>query len=243
MADRLDKILSSQGTATRREAQRLIRSGRVTVAGVPALNPAAKYDPSEQEIAVAGCPLSYRRRVYLMMNKPAGLLCVSRDPKARTVIDLLPESLRRRGLFPAGRLDKDTVGLVILTDDGDFAHRLLAPKQSIVKVYHAVIDGAVGETEAALFARGTSLGDGTLCRPASLRVLESGEHPTVEVRITEGRYHQVKRMLAAVGRRVLRLKRVSIGELLLDPGLKPGDFRELTAEEQGFALENGQLFL
>lgn len=232
MAERLDKILSSQGTATRREAQRLIRSGKVAVDGVVQRDPSAKAEPESAEIAVSGRTLHYRRYLYVMMNKPAGLLCVSRDPRASTVIDLLPPDLRRQGLFPAGRLDKDTVGLVIITDDGDFAHRMLAPKKEIVKRYQAVVDGPVGDEEAAVFAAGTSLEDGTRCRPAKLRIVEPGDHPLVEVEITEGRYHQIKRMFLSVNRRVLWLKRMSIGKLVLDSALKEGECREIGPEER-----------
>ena len=237
MAERLDKILASQGIATRSEAQRLIRSGRVTVNGTVCRDPAFKWEPADCEIAVSGRPLRYRRHLYVMMNKPAGLLCVSRDPKAKTVIDLLPPDLRRQGLFPAGRLDKDTVGLVIITDDGDFAHRMLAPKKAIVKRYQAVISSPVGEEEIRAFAAGTSLEDGTRCRPAVLRVLEEKENPLVEVEITEGRYHQVKRMFLSVGRRVLRLKRVSVGKLVLDPDLKEGECREMGPGERSAVFE------
>ena len=237
MAERLDKILSSQGAATRREAQRLIRSGKVTVDGTVQRDPSVKVDPETCEIVHSGRTLLYRRHLYVMLNKPAGLLCVSRDPQAATVIDLLPQDLRRQGLFPAGRLDKDTVGLVIITDDGDFAHRMLAPKKEIVKRYRAVVDGPVGEEEAAVFAAGTSLKDGTRCRPAKLRIVEPGNHPLVEVEITEGRYHQIKRMFLSVNRRVLWLKRMSIGKLLLDPALKEGECREIGPEERSAVFQ------
>lgn len=231
MAERLDKIVSSQGLESRRDAQRLIRGGMVTADGTVQKDPAKKIDPETSRIAVNGRPLYYQRRLYIMMNKPAGLLCVSRDPKTKTVIDILPQGLRRRGLFPAGRLDKDTVGLVLITDDGDFAHRMLAPKKDILKRYQAVIDGPVGEKEIAAFAAGTSLEDGTLCRSAFLKILEFSKTPLVEVGITEGRYHQIKRMFHSVGRNVLWLKRVSIGKLSLDETLKEGESRELTDEE------------
>ena len=167
-----------------------------------------------------------------MLNKPPGILCVSRDPKARTVVDLLPEPLRRKGLFPAGRLDKDTVGLVLLTDDGDYAHRILSPKKQIEKCYHARVDGPILPEHIEAFRNGTSLEDGTVCRPAGLRILEDGGNPLAEVLITEGRYHQVKRMFMSVNRQVLWLKRVSIGGLLLDGRLAEGESRELTETEK-----------
>ena len=236
MAERLDKILSSQGAATRREAQRLIRSGKVTVDGTVQRDPSVKVDPETCEIVHSGRTLLYRRHLYVMLNKPAGLLCVSRDPQAATVIDLLPPDLRRQGLFPAGRLDKDTVGLVIITDDGDFAHRMLAPKKEIVKRYRAVVDGPVGEEEAAVFAAGTSLEDGTRCLPAFLRVAEDGAEPLAEISIQEGKYHQIKRMFLSVNRKVLWLKRISMGGLELDPTLPEGACRLLSAAEKEAVL-------
>ena len=237
MAERLDKILVSQGAATRREAQRLVRAGKVTVDGEVCRDPARKLEPEGCAITLSGQPLRYRRHLYVMLNKPAGLLCVSRDPHAATVLDLLPPELRRQGLFPAGRLDKDTVGLVIITDDGDFAHRMLSPRKEIVKRYQAVVSGPVGPEEIGIFAAGTSLEDGTRCRPAALRVLKEGEQPLVEIAIMEGRYHQVKRMFLSVGRKVLWLKRISIGGLVLDPRLKEGECREMGPGEREAVLE------
>lgn len=235
--ERLDKIISSQGMTTRKEAQLIIRRGQVSVNGTVVRDPSVKLQPESGDILMKGHPLNYRRNLYIMMNKPAGLLCVSRDPHAKTVIDLLPPELMRQGLFPAGRLDKDTVGLVIITDDGDFAHKMLAPKKDIVKRYQAVINGMVGEMEIAAFAAGTSLEDGTLCRSAILRVLKTGDHPLVEVEITEGRYHQIKRMFQAVDRSVLWLKRVSIGNLQLDDSLEEGLCRELSDDEKAFIFK------
>lgn len=170
-----------------------------------------KLDPEDRELCLDGRPIQYRRYLYLMMNKPAGILCVSRDPKVPTVVDLLPAEFRRKGLFPAGRLDRDTVGLVIITNDGDYAHRVLSPAKKVVKRYQALLDGPVGTEEVKAFAEGVKLADGTLCRPrpcaSFLRTWAIGG----EVEITEGKYHQVKRMFAAVGRRVLWLKRCAIG--------------------------------
>ena len=163
------------------------------------------------------------------------MLCVSRDTKVPTVMELLPAEMRRPGLFPAGRLDKDTVGLVIITNDGDFAHKMLSPKKGIVKRYLALIDRPVGDEEIKAFSEGTSLGDGTVCRPAELVVRGCGgtdnRYQLVEVAISEGRYHQVKRMFSSVGRTVLWLKRISIGGLQLDENLEEGGCRGLTREE------------
>ncbi len=230
--DRLDKLLCSQSSLTRSEAGRLIRSGRVTVDGVPCRQPAQKLDPSTVAIAVDGKTLDYAAHIYVMLNKPAGVLCVSRDPKAQTVLDLLPPSLRRRGIFPAGRLDKDTHGLVLITDDGEFAHELLSPRHHVPKTYRAVLDKPLDASMIAAFCAGPILEDGTRCRPAELTVLEEGNTPLVQVIIYEGRYHQIKRMFAAVGCHVTWLKRFAMGGLWLDETLDEGECRPLTPEEK-----------
>lgn len=234
--ERLDKYVSAQTGVSRSEAGRLIRGGQVAVDGVVRRDPAYKLEATARQVEVSGRPVAYQRQVYYMLNKPPGILCVSRDPRARTVVDLLPPTWRRRGLFPAGRLDKDTVGLVLLTDDGAYAHRLLSPRSRIVKRYQAVLDAPVGEEHVALFAQGTSLADGTVCLPAKLHILSNGTNPLVEVHICEGKYHQIKRMFAAMDRKVLWLKRYSIGGLELDPLLAEGAARPLTAAEQAAAL-------
>ncbi len=230
--ERLDKLLASQGLTTRREAQKWIRAGSVLVDGQPARDPAGKYDPDRQTILVNGRPLCYKKFLYIMLNKPAGLLCVSRDPHQPTVIDCLPAQWQRKGLFPAGRLDKDTHGFVLITDNGDFAHRLLSPRSTIFKRYRAIIDGPIGPEDVQAFAQGTSLEDGTRCLPAKLQVVEPGERPLVEVEICEGKYHQIKRMFLSLNRKVLWLKRYSLGGLELDETLEEGACREITAEEK-----------
>lgn len=234
--ERLDKILCSQGTLTRSEAGRLVRGGRVTVDGVVCRDPAKKLDPECQAITVDGRALGYARHVYLMLNKPAGILCVSRDPKARTVVDLLPEEYRRRGLFPAGRLDKDTHGLVLITDDGDFAHELLSPRHHVPKRYRARLDKPLTDVAAQAFRAGPTLEDGTKCQPAQVAVLEAGEEPLVEVVIYEGKFHQIKRMFAAVGCHVMWLKRYAMGGLELDGNLPEGGCRPLTTAEKACIL-------
>lgn len=232
MLQRLDKLIASQGTLSRSESTRLIRSGQVMVNGDVCRDPAMKVDADCCEIMVSGKPLAYQRFVYLMMNKPAGILCVSRDPRVKTVVDLLPPEQQRKGLFPAGRLDKDTVGLVILTDDGDFAHRMLAPKKHVPKRYHVRVDGPITDRDIAAFEQGVTLADGTLCQPATLRVLQNGEEPLAEIVITEGRYHQIKRMFGTRDLGVVWLKRVSIGDLMLDSQLAEGESRFMTEKEQ-----------
>ena len=234
--ERLDKLLASQGVASRSDAGQMIRAGRVRVDGRVCRSPAEKADGALQEIRLDGAPLSYSRHVYIMLNKPPGLLCVSRDPQAATVMDLLPPALRRPGLFPAGRLDKDTVGLVLITDDGDFAPRLLSPRRHVEKRYLARLDGPVTREHIERFAAGTSLEDGTRCLPAFLRVAEDGAEPLAEISIQEGKYHQIKRMFLSVNRKVLWLKRISMGGLELDPTLPEGACRLLSAAEKEAVL-------
>lgn len=240
--ERLDKFVATQGVIPRSEAQRLIRTGRVTVDGAAVRNPAAKVDPQTQAVCVAGRPLAYKAHVYLMLNKPAGVLSASRDPRAPTVVDLVPEEWRRKGLFPAGRLDKDTHGLLILTDDGDFAHRMLSPKKAIYKRYLTVLDGPVEKAQLDAFEQGTSLSDGTRLLPAKCRVVQPGEQPLVEISICEGRYHQIKRMFAGIGRKVLWLKRCAVGGLELDGQLEEGACRELTEEERARIFLQAEIF-
>lgn len=229
---RLDKLIASQGTRSRSETVRLIRAGQVTVNGEVCRDPSKKFEESTCAVCVAGEPLHYRQFTYIMMNKPAGILCVSRDPKAPTVLDLLPEEMKRKNLFPAGRLDKDTVGLVLLTDDGELAHRILSPKNNKIKRYLVRLDGPLSEAHCHLFAEGVILADGTRCRKASLIILENGEQPLAEIQITEGRYHQIKRMFGVVDRGVVWLKRIAIGGVVLDPTLAEGESRYLTDKER-----------
>ena len=229
--ERLDKILSSQGVGSRKEAGILIRRGLVHVNGILATRPETKTDPERDQITIEGKPLRFQRHVYLMMNKPAGVVSASRDSREKTVVDLVPPALSRRDLFPAGRLDRDTTGLLILTDDGEFAHRMLSPKKHVYKLYEASVDGPVGAEEIEKFAAGVALEDGTVCLPAGLTVVKQGTAWETLVEIREGKFHQVKKMFLAVGRRVLRLKRVRIGGLELDKTLKEGECRELTKEE------------
>lgn len=237
MLTRLDKFLTSQGVCTRSEAGKLCRRGRVTVEGTPVTDPAQKVDPDNTSIAVDGRLLTYKAHLYIMMNKPAGILCVSRDPKAPTVLDLLPPELRRRGLFPAGRLDKDTTGFVFITDDGDLAHKMLAPKSHVPKRYEVKLDAPLPPEAVELFAAGLTLAEGTRCAPSKLQQLSGGEQPLWEITITEGKYHQIKRMFGTLDHKVLGLHRTTIGNLPLDPSLSPGECREMSAAEIASALE------
>lgn len=230
MLERLDKILTSQNIGSRKETRSLIRSGRVTVDGTAATSPQQKADPEIQKIAVDGERLFYRRYLYLMMNKPAGVVSATRDPKEKTAVDLVPPPYKRSGLFPAGRLDKDTTGFLLITDDGDFAHRLLSPGKHVPKTYHAVLNAPAGENLCAQFAQGVALKDGFVCQPAQVRMIQN-DPPVAEVVLHEGKYHQVKRMFAACGLHVCALKRVAIGGVELDPALQLGTCRMLTEAE------------
>lgn len=230
---RLDKLLANQGLGSRAEVGKIIRSGAVQVEGETIKSPSFACDPQKDGIIVAGQTFRYQPFVYLMMNKPAGVLSASRDNRTKTVVDLVPENLYRKDLFPAGRLDKDTTGLLILTNDGQMAHKMLSPKKEIEKVYHVRVEGEVGREQQERFSKGITLVDGTSCLPARLDVLEEGETPLLRVVIMEGKYHQIKRMLGVIGRPVLSLQRVFIGGLELDKTLCPGQCRELTEEERG----------
>ena len=226
--NRLDKLLADSGRFTRSEARSAIRAGRVTVDGAAARKPEEKFDASQVEIRVDGEALNCTATRYYMLYKPAGVLSATDDPRQKTVLDLLPSALRRLGLFPVGRLDKDTTGLLLLTNDGEFAHRVISPKKHVPKLYRAVLDGRPSAADVAAFAEGLALADGTACLPARLELPE--EH-VGRVTVYEGKYHQVKRMFAARGYMVLALHREQIGALPLDSALQPGEFRELRPEE------------
>ena len=233
--ERLDKILANTGRWTRKEARELVRAGRVTVDGAVARTPEEKCDPAACFL-VDGQPVSGERLVYLMLHKPAGLVSATEDPREPTVLSLLPEHLQRVGLFPAGRLDKDTEGLLLLTNDGPLAHRLLSPRWHVDKVYYVQVDGTLDESDITVFRQGVTLADGLVCLPAELEILEGGSAGLVTLR--EGKYHQVKRMLASRGKPVRYLKRLTMGPLSLDPQLAPGQWRPLTEEERQ-ALQTG----
>ena len=218
--ERLDKLLASTGHWSRREVKDLVRQGRVLADGRPAARPEDKFDPERVRLSVDGREVDCAPFVYLMLHKPAGLLSATEDRNQKTVLDLLPEHLRRRGLFPVGRLDKDTEGLLLLTDDGPLGHDLLSPNKHVDKVYYAQVDGTVDASDAEALAQGMVLGDGLACLPAGLEPLEDGSECLVTLR--EGKYHQVKRMLAARGKPVRYLKRLSMGPIRLDPALGPG---------------------
>lgn len=206
----------------------MVKSGRVTVDGVVATAPEQKIDPDVSIISVDGKKLSYSKYRYYMLNKPAGVLSATDDGKQETVLDLVTPEMRKMELFPVGRLDKDTTGLLLLTNDGEFAHWIISPKSGIVKTYRAETEGKVNDEDIKAFSEGIILTDGTKCLPAELKPLPDGSSI---VKVMEGKYHQVKRMLASRGKPVTRLERLSIGSVELDFSLKQGEFRELTPDE------------
>ena len=226
---RLDKLVANVGGVPRQEARRLIQSGAVTVDGETVTQIDRKVDETTVAVTMRGTPLTYRKYRYFMMDKPAGVLTATTDRDQPTVLDLLPEELQRLKLVPAGRLDKDTTGLLLLTNDGDFVHRVISPRHHVPKVYYAETDGLPTEDDVRRFAAGMTLSDGTQCLPARLELFP--EAHACRVTIREGKYHQVKRMLAACGTPVVSLRRLSVGGLLLDKMLIPGGYRELTQDE------------
>ncbi len=225
---RLDKAVALTGL-TRSEARRAIAAGRVRVDGRPVRDAAMQVQP--EQVRVNGVQLEEPGALYIMVNKPAGVLTATEDRRLPTVVDLLPPALRRRDLGPVGRLDRDVTGLVLLTTDGQLAHRLISPKWKAEKLYRARCEGMLTEREVEAFASGVVLSDFT-ARPARLVLLETGDDgSTADVALTEGKFHQVKRMFAAVGHPLTGLERLRIGCLSLDPALGPGAWRHLTGDE------------
>lgn len=230
MIQRIDKIISSQKNISRNDARILIKNGSVTVDGKAITDAAFKIDAENSEIVVDGIPLFFREHIYIMMNKPQGVVSATTDTKIKTVIDIVPENLKRKNLFPAGRLDRDTVGFMLITDDGDFAHRILSPSKHVPKTYIAHLRDSLSEDARSVLENGAVLSDGTQCMDALVRLLDN-EGKTAEITIREGKYHQIKRMFASVGNEVVFLKRVSIGSLQLDSSLEEGECREITEKE------------
>ena len=226
---RLDKLVSSMGNLSRQEARKRILQGAVTVDGVGVTQIDRRVDETAAVVTLDGAVLRYQKYQYFMLHKPAGVLTATEDRDQKTVLDLFPPQLQRLKLVPAGRLDKDTTGLLLLTNDGDFVHRVISPRHQVPKVYYARTDGMPTAQDVRRFSEGLTLADGTQCLPAVLTLLP--EDGACRVMIREGKYHQVKRMLAACGTPVLSLHRESIGALALDNLLKPGEFRPLTDAE------------
>ncbi|NLY74670.1 MAG: rRNA pseudouridine synthase [Firmicutes bacterium] len=228
---RLDRYLANMGCGSRSEVKRLIRSGKVTVNERPVKDESFQINPGIDLVICWGTEVVYRDYIYLMLNKPAGVISATEDSRERTVLDLIDPKYRRHGIFPVGRLDKDTEGLLVLTNDGQLAHQLLSPKKKVPKRYFAKVSGIIGAEDIEAFHNGIILDDGYRTMPAELKILQTGETNEVLVIIQEGKFHQIKRMFQALGKRVVYLKRLAMGELILDPNLKSGDYRELTEEE------------
>ncbi len=228
---RLDKYLADCGTGTRSEIKKLIKSGCVQVTGIEKPKPETAVNPETAQVFVHGVKLKHQEFIYLMLNKPRGYISATWDARQPVVLDLVPEEYLHFEPFPVGRLDIDTEGLCLLTNDGQLAHRLLSPKSHIPKTYFAVIDGEVTDEDIKAFKKGVTLDDGYVTKSAELEILESGTVSQIQVTITEGKFHQVKRMFEAVGKRVTYLKRLSMNRLCLDESLEIGDIRELTEDE------------
>jgi 16S rRNA pseudouridine516 synthase len=243
---RLDKILAHMGYGTRSELRRLTKAGVIFVNGQKVKDSGIQVDPNKDQITVDGDTVHYREFVYLMMNKPQGVVSATEDNRDRTVVDLLDPIYKPFEVFPVGRLDKDTEGLLLLTNDGKLAHNLLSPRKHVPKTYLARVEWEVGESVSEAFKQGVTLDDGYVTLPAKLVVMEAGnafecKQSVIELTIMEGKFHQVKRMLQAVGQQVVFLKRISMGPLQLDPALALGAVRELTETElsslQNFTID------
>ena len=227
---RLDKYLADAGAGSRADVKKQIRWGKVTVDGKTIRQPEFKIDEATAEVTYKKEPVVYQKMKYYMLHKPAGVVSATNDKKEKTVLDLLDAKLKK-DMFPVGRLDKDTEGLLIITNDGDLAHRLLSPKKHVDKVYYAKVDGVVTQKDVEIFAEGMDIGNEEVAKPSKLVILKSDEISEIELTIQEGKFHQVKRMFHAVGKEVIYLKRLSMGTLKLDETLEPGKYRALTEEE------------
>lgn len=228
--ERLDKIISKSGKFTRSEIKRLARTGEITLDGKTVRDASVKADTERCQITVSGEKIDACEHVYIMLNKPQGVVSASEGRGDVTVVDILPEDMKRKNLFPAGRLDKDTTGFVLITDDGDFAHRILSPKNHIRKTYTVTLDKPIDESKKAVLEKGLELKDGTVFKPAEL-ILLSDAMTEIQITIYEGKYHQIKRMFKAVGSTVVALRRIKMGGVCLDDDLAEGSARYLTKDE------------
>lgn len=231
MKIRLDKYLTEMSVGSRSEVKKAITKGLTEVNGETVKKPEQKIDPALDQVCFQGRRITYAAMEYYMLNKPAGVISASEDRHETTVVDLITEK-KRKDLFPVGRLDKDTEGLLLITNDGELAHRLLSPKKHVDKVYYAKIAGKVTEEDKKAFAEGVDIGEDKPTLPAKLHILKSGEESEITLTIREGKFHQVKRMFHAVGKEVAYLKRLRMGSLVLDEDLKTGEYRALTDEER-----------
>jgi len=224
---RLDKVLSNFGFGSRTEIKSAVKKGLVTVDGKTVKDSGLYVDPVESVIEMSGIKLNYRKYIYLMMNKPKGVISATTDTKQETVFDILPEKYKCFDLFPAGRLDIDTEGLVLMTNDGQLSHEILSPKKHVTKQYYADVQGFVTDSDIEAFKNGVMLDDGYKTLPAQLEIIESDEISEIKLSIVEGKFHQVKRMFEAVDKKVIYLKRLSMGKLRLDEALGLGECKEL----------------
>ncbi|MED3562673.1 pseudouridine synthase [Bacillus xiapuensis] len=234
---RIDKMLANLGYGSRKEVKQLLKSGAVKVNDVIVKDAKQHVDPNKETVALNGDVIEYKEFIYLMMNKPQGVLSATEDNSCETVIDLLELEDQVYEPFPVGRLDKDTEGLLLITNDGQLSHRLLSPKKHVPKTYFAVIDQEVTDADVRAFAEGVTLDDGYKTKPGELKILKSGLRSDIELTITEGKFHQVKRMFESVGKKVVYLQRISMGPLKLDETLELGEYRELTDEEIELLIE------
>lgn len=233
--ERLDKIISTQTNYSRKEIKQLAKKGEIRVNSIICKTSDMKVNPDVDVITVCEEKIEYKQFVYYMMNKPKGVLSASNDKNALTVVDILPDELKRKNLFPAGRLDKDTTGLLIITDDGDFAHRMLSPSKKVYKHYIATLEQPIVDGTKEKFESGIVLADGTVCQKAFFEQLQSDK---ALVKICEGKFHQVKKMFLACGSVVKELERIQIGELRLDSKLAQGQARELSLSEKQDIFNN-----
>lgn len=236
---RLDKLLANMGFGSRKEVKQLLKQKAVSVDGEIVKDASMHVDPNKQDVSVYGETVQYTQYIYIMMNKPPGVISATEDLFDQTVIDLLDPLAQHFSPFPVGRLDKDTEGLLLITNDGQLSHNLLSPKKHVPKTYYAIIDGVVTEEDRAAFLEGVELDDGYVTKPGELKILKSGPQSEIELTIQEGKFHQVKRMFEARNKKVTYLKRLSMGSLKLDESLSLGEYRELTEKELD-ALKNNQ---
>lgn len=232
---RLDKIIASQYGISRSITKAIIHRGKVKIDGAVVRDPSLQVDIDAVSIEYKGQVLNYKEHIYIVMNKPKGVLSASEDKLRETVVDLVPKELSRQGLFPVGRLDRDTTGLLIITDDGDFAHNVISPKKNILKTYKVTLDGDINGDMIKQFSEGIVLADGTKCRPAILKRIDRN---VAEIKISEGRYHQIKRMFGVVGLGVNELERTALGNLKLPENLKVGESKELSEDEKFQIFDN-----
>ncbi|MFT8319812.1 MAG: pseudouridine synthase [Bacillus sp. (in: firmicutes)] len=228
---RIDKMLANLGYGSRKEAKMLLKSKAVKINDVIVKDAKQQVDPSKDVVTLYGDIVEYKEFIYLMMNKPPGVISATEDTREETVIDLLQIEDAVYNPFPVGRLDKDTEGLLLITNDGKLSHRLLSPKKHVPKTYFAVIKGEVTEADIIDFKKGVVLDDGYVTKPGELKIVKAGETSDIELTISEGKFHQVKRMFESVDKKVMYLKRISMGPLPLDESLELGEYRELTDEE------------